>query len=120
MKEREIELETRDPFFAASKIRIGPKALSITTKDGARFSFQKGILADRRDGLTIMVEVQRTIKIPKKCDLGHMHEAPVKTESEFAWLSLTWEEAQSLNDWFQTGSWSEVRARRKAAPLGPT
>lgn len=109
----EQEFENRNPYCALSKVVAGPKRLNLTSKFGEKLSFERGVSHDGHPDFSITATIQSTTVTTEKCSLGHDHEVKKKGEFKMCSINMTWDQAQSLIDWFSNGTWKEVRDARK-------
>lgn len=98
------------------RVRVSSKCLTFEVVRGAyrtKLTFRKG--SDGADDrLRFAVEETRPVTERKTCNLGHTHEEQKPDRvTEYARLSLDWRHAEQLMEWFSTGTWREVRQRRK-------
>ncbi len=98
-------MEPATPFFGeVVKIRVGVKSLSLTTKKGNSFTFQKGA-GSQNPRLSLRVEWPETKT--ERCSLGHDH--VVKKEyKHYEWGSLPWELVDQLISWLEQGEWKST------------
>lgn len=110
--EKVMEIEPESKFFGScAEIRVGVKKVSLTdSRKQTSISFQRGISHLGRPDFQIMTKGTKIIH--DVCSMGHSHETSRK-DTEFGWITLSWEHAEQLMEWFKEGNWIEVRERRK-------
>ena len=109
--ETEHTLEPSGPSFcAAHKVTVGVKRIRFSDKHGkTSISFTRGVSHDKKDDVRICVEEQVSIKA--KCSMGHEHETG-KKETQWGYISLSWPHFEKLLEWFEQGTWREIRDLR--------
>jgi len=113
MIEAEFDRDEQTPYFALKKIELKKMVLVLHSRwPGTKFTFKRSV-SQGRPGLTIDCEVKKKIKVMKKCELGHQHEVTETIEYELGNVYLLWEDAEAMFEWFQQGTWNEIRKVQK-------
>lgn len=116
MKTYEYDVEPLTvSIFEPIKIKVGPKVLRFTNKTAmgvGSISFQKHITNGQPDGVTIRVEHEVKMIIPKTCDMGHTHDVEEKIERTWETIGLHEEHLEQFVDWIQHSRWKPVRVKK--------
>lgn len=100
-----------EAFCSAHRVKIAKQTITYSDKHNqTSLSFQRGVAHTGRCDLTITVH--ENVAIKAKCSLGHEHETG-KTERKWGSIQISWEMAEALNEWFQTGDYKKVRDASK-------
>lgn len=115
MVEHELQTEDRTSYRDAVRVKVSTKCLIVESGRGeyrTKFTFRKRTTRGV-DGLGIDVQESKPSIKRSTCNLGHVHEQRGPDEiNSYGGLSLTWEQAEQVMEWFATGTWQQVRRRR--------
>lgn len=109
------ELQKIEPvslaFCAANQVKVGKKKLTFSAQGYRQsISFERGVAHTGHPSFNI--EAVEEVPITQKCSLGHEHQTG-KTERRWGQIQLSWEQAEVLIDWFQSGNWKQIREAAK-------
>lgn len=99
-----------EAFCAAKEVRIGTKTIQFRNTYRHQIRFERGVAHNGRSDFkveTIHPNVKR-----ETCSLGHVHEKELPTDA-YVSMQISWEMAEKLIDWFQSGDYKTVRAQAK-------
>lgn len=100
-----------EAYCAAHKVHVGKKSLRFQDKYGqVSISFSRGVAHTGSPDFNI--RVQEEVPVTARCSLGHNHQTG-KTETKWGCIQLSWDQATTLMDWFQSGNWKQVREASK-------
>lgn len=108
------EIEKIEPVSeahnCANEVRVSPKTIQYRNTYQRQVRFERGVAHNGRPDFRITVVMPRIERL--KCSLGHTHERETGQE-EYTSLTLSWEQAERLMEWFQQGDYKTVRERTK-------
>ncbi len=109
--EKESSLKpASEAFCAAHRVKVGPKTVTYVDKNQiVHLKFNRGVSNGGEPDFTI--SVTEDVPITEKCNMGHQHQTGRKS-MKYGRIQLSWAQAEQLMDWFQAGTWREVRERR--------
>lgn len=94
----------------ANEVRVSPKTIQYRNTYSRQVRFERGVAHNGNPDFNITVIMPRVER--QKCSLGHIHEKETGQE-EYVSLTLSWEHAERLMEWFQSGDYKTVRERTK-------
>lgn len=115
----EFELQPESGFYAAAKrVKFGPAVCLIESKGaeyykGAPPHYTYKFEKRRRKGVeSLKITVSAATKAwteKVKCELGHLHEINHAKTEQFAFLSLSQDQVDSLIEWLRNGEWGRPK-----------